>query len=116
MLTKKEKKVMESIFKIASGKKSILVSPQDIVRLVGEITISETEKIVSALSQDGYFDLVFTDRHGEMIFCIILSEKGKGFRRDEMHQKRNLVYRISLSVGLAFLSFLIGLVLKAIFT
>lgn len=107
---------MQGIYNLSADKKAVLISPQDIVSLVGEITISEVENIVSLLSQDGYFDLVYSDRHGEAVYCITLTEKGKGFKRDETHQKRNLIYRISLSVGLAFLSFIIGLVLKAIFT
>ena len=107
---------MQGIYNLSADKKAVLISPQDIVSLVGEITISEVENIVSLLSQDGYFDLVYSDRHGEAVYCITLTEKGKGFKRDETHQKRNFIYRISLSVGLAFLSFIIGLVLKAIFT
>ena len=117
MLTKSENRVMRAVYSAALGKPAVLITPADLLKLAGDdgLTLSRLEKIVTALHQDGYFDLVYSDRHGETVYCITLSEKGKAFRRDAVVMKRNLIFRIGLSVGLAVLSFLIGLLLKAIF-
>lgn len=108
---------MATIYKLSSDKKALLVSPVDIVKIsaVKGLSVDGVEKVVTALSQDGYFDLVYSDRHGERVYCITLTEKGKGFRRDQLLIKRTVIFRLCLSVGLACLSFIIGLILKAIF-
>lgn len=117
MLTKTESKVMGALYSAAEDKRALLISPIDLLKLVGaeSVTLTQLEKIVTALSQDGYFDLVYSDRHGETVYCITLTERGKAFKRDLLVMRRNLIFRISLSVGLAFMSFVIGLILKAIF-
>ena len=117
MLSKKENRVMGVLYSAAKDKKSVLISPIDLLKLAGpdNVTLTELEKIVVALNQDGYYDLVYSDRHGETVYCITLTEKGKAYKRDALVMKRNLIFRLGLSVGLAVLSFLIGLILKAVF-
>lgn len=115
MLTKKEKRVMKVLFLRCSEKQSALVSPQSIKNHCEDLSLTEIENIVKALSQDGYYDLIYSKRQGEKVYCISFSEKGKGFLRSEKLIKRNLAYRIMLTFAFAFLSFVIGLVLKAIF-
>jgi hypothetical protein len=78
-------------------------------------SISQVEKLVKDLNTDGYFDLVYSDRRGETVYCISLTNKGKGFLRDKKLLKRNLIYRLVLSVSFAILSFIIGLILKRLF-
>ena len=117
MLSKIENKVMTAICYQSKGKHSVLLSPIDIVESAGLKVkdASRVDKIVSDLSCDGYFDLVLSSRHGEKVFCIALTDKGKGFLRSEKMVRRNLMFRFMLSVGFAVLSFIIGLILKAIF-
>ncbi len=117
MLTKKENAVMNIIYHECSGKQSSLISPLDIKQLLkeGEFTIENIENIVSDLFVDGYFDLIYSERRGERMYCITLTEKGKGYERNKKVTRRNLIYRISLTVVLAVFSFVIGLILKAIF-
>ncbi len=117
MLSKQENKVMEKIYRECKEKDALLISPSDLKVIVGDSAISETQldKIVSDLSTDGYFDLVYSDRRGEKVYCISLLEKGKGYFRNKIVMKRNLVYRIMLSASLALFSFIIGLILRKIF-
>ena len=115
MLSKKERKVMRILFLRCSDKPSALVSPQSIKNQCEELSVSEIDGIVKALSQDGYYDLIYSERQGEKVYCISFSEKGKGFLRSEKVFKRNLAYRFGLTFVFALLSFVIGLVLKAIF-
>ena len=117
MLTKMENRVMSAVYKECIKKNPLLITPNDLINMVGEkgVTPTTLEKIMTDLNMDGYFDLVYSDRHGETVYCIALTEKGKGYNRNRKVLKRNLVYRRGLSVALAFLSFIIGLILKAIF-
>lgn len=117
MLSKLERKVMNVIYYKCQQKDPLLISPQDLKKIasVDVITCAEIQKIVENLYSDGYFDLVFTEKHGETLYCISLLKKGKGYIRAQQEFRRNLVFRVILSAGLAVMSFIIGLILKAIF-
>lgn len=117
MLTATENKILSCINKLCEDRESVLVSPTDIIKISGvkEVTTEKLDKILTELNMDGYFDLIFSDRRGEKIYCITLSEKGKGYFRSVKVLKRNVLFRIGLTSALAVLSFLIGLILKRIF-
>lgn len=116
MLTKKENRVMSAILKASRGRESLLIAAQDIVMSVGGVlTVTDTEKTIESLSESGYFDYVLSDRRGEKVYCITLTEKGKGYLRSVKEFKRNLLFRLCLSAALAVFSFIIGLILKAVF-
>ena len=117
MLSRLESKVMLGLLEMCNKKQAILVSPIDLLKIVGteNLTLSELEKTLQDLCTDGYFDLVYSDRHGEKVFCITLLEKGKGYLRSESLEKRNLIKRFVLTIGFAILSFIVGIILKKIF-
>ena len=117
MLSKIENKVMSIIFKECSKRSSLLITPSDLISMSGDksITLKGIDKILTDLNTDGYFDLVYSDRHGQTVYCIALTDKGKGFERNRKVFRRNVAFRVGLTVALAFLSFIIGLILKAIF-
>lgn len=116
MLSKKEDGVMQIIYAEGIKKKSFLISPLDIKSMSkNPLSEKEIDKILSDLKKDGYFDFIYSDRHGEKVYCITLSEHGKGYARDKMVMKRNLVYRLILTVGFAIISFIIGIILKLVF-
>ena len=117
MLSTLESKIMFAIYNSAKDKPSILITPLDLIKICGQdkLSISILDKIIEELSMDGYFDLVYSDRHGETVYCISLTEKGKAFNRTVKINKRNLLFRLFITVVFAFISFIIGLILKAIF-
>ncbi len=116
MLNRVESKVMLALFSECKDKNAILISPTDLVKLIdGTASESGVEKIMQDLSSDGYFDLVYSDRRGERVYCVTLLEKGKGYLRNLKVMKRTLVFRLCVTIVLAFVSFIIGLILKAIF-
>lgn len=108
---------MSVLYEQCKNKSSSLISPLDIVRLVGDrkLSQSKTAQIVSDLHKDGYFDIIYSDRRGETIYCISLTEKGKAFQRNAQMMKRNVFFKVCLSFTLAVFSFLVGLILRAIF-
>lgn len=117
MLNKLESKVMLAIYGACRDKTALLISPVDLCKMVGVtgLTLSRLESIVEDLNRDGYFGLIYSDRQGERVYCIELTEKGKGFLRSNKTFRRNVVFRLILSVVLALISFIIGLILKAVF-
>ena len=117
MLTKTENKVMRVIYSECKKKGALLITPTDLIKLTGNggLTYTSLEKIMKDLYMDGYFDLVYSDRKGETVYCVTLTEKGKGYLRKITVMKRNLLFRLGLSAVLALFSFLIGILLKAIF-
>ena len=117
MLSRLESKVLISLLNVCKQKDAILISPIDLLKIVGteHLTLSQLEKTLNDLNADGYFDLVHSDRFGENIYCITILEKGKGYIRSESLEKRNLIKRFALTIGFAILSFLVGLILKKIF-
>ncbi len=117
MLNKIEKKIMGGVISACAGKQGVLISPKDLAEIsnASELSQSETDVILQELSMDGYFDLVLSDRHGEAIYCITLLDKGKGYLRSQKLAKRNIIFRVLLTVGLACISFTVGLILKSIF-
>ncbi len=118
MLNRVENKVMNVLYKECKDRSAFLISPVDLKKMSGTDNLSnnQLERVVKDLHSDGYFDLVYSDRHGETVYCISLTDKGKGFLRNSALMKRNLIFRAVISVGLAVLSFLVGLILKAIFS
>lgn len=117
MLNKLENKVMLALFGQCKERKAVLIAPIDLIKICGadELTLTKLEKIVNDLAMDGYFDLIYSDRHGETVYCVTLTEKGKGYLRNQKVVRRNLLFRLMVTVALAVVSFIIGLILKAIF-
>lgn len=117
MLSKKENAVMTVLAKECKNKDALLITPIDLKGFLTEENIStqNLDKIISDLYMDGYFDLVLSDRHGEKVYCITLTERGKGYLRNKKILKRNILFRLCLSAALALFSFIIGLILKAVF-
>ena len=117
MLNKTESKVMKVLCEEGKEKVSYLISPTDLKRLSGIENIEDgaLDKLMGDLCSDGYFELVYSDRHGEEIYCVALTSKGKGYLRGERNKKRNLLFRLLVSVVLAVVSFAVGLILKVLF-
>ncbi len=118
MLSKLENKVMYAIYNKCRNKSSVLINKSSLIRLAGEGEKAEQklDEIVKDLYTDGYFDLVYTERQGEKVYCITLTEKGKGFPRVAKVVRRTLAFKLVVTVGFAVLSFVLGLILKAIFS
>ncbi len=117
MLSRVENRVMSAIYGRCVNNRAVLIEQTSLLSDIGEKFDGERlDKIVSDLYSDGFFDLVYTDRHGDKVYCITLTEKGKGYPRIAKVLKRNLIFRLFVSVGFAIFSFILGLILKAIFT
>lgn len=117
MLSKKEKLIMNYIYKKCANSKSHLLYYETIVKNLKNIEISteEFEKILTNLSYDGYIFLEKTEDKKGLVYVVSLDEKGKCFKRELEVQQKKLILQIVKTILLAVLSFVVGIVLKSIF-
>lgn len=119
-MTKKEKILMDYIFDKANGKESVLIAVEDVVRFVGEnfsgVDRDEVDQLMQNLVLDRYITLIMSDKKGKPIYCISLDKKGESWVRDNENKKRTTIMLVVRTVLLAVLSFVVGVVLKAIFS
>lgn len=96
-----------------------LLSAKDITTNVyAKLDLSEYEvdDIIKNLVFDNYIDVVYSDKKGQMIYCVKLTEQGQAFAREKHNTKVKASVLIIRTVLLAILSFVVGLILKALFT
>ena len=119
MLTKKEKLVMDFVYSKCENQESVLISPTDIATACMDkydLTNVEIEQILNGLSLDNYIDVINSDKKGKLVYCISLKQKGISYKRDNEQRKKNAAMLITRTVLLAILSFIVGVILKAIFS
>ncbi len=115
MLNRLENRVMSAIYFKCKSKNAVLIEKSSLAPIAGENGEEKLDKIVNDLYVDGFFDLIYTERQGEKVYCITLTEKGKGYPREAKLVRRTLTFKLIVSVGFAIFSFILGLILKAIF-
>ncbi|MDD2445461.1 MAG: hypothetical protein PHX09_01465 [Clostridia bacterium] len=118
MLEKKEKMVMLFLSEVCSGKKSYLISADQIAEYLSRkyvLSIAELDEIMLMLSKDNYIDLVFSDGKKGYFYCISLKNKGLTFKKDLIKHRKELVMLVLRTLGITILSFIVGLILRAIF-
>ena len=119
MLTKKEKMILQYILKECGKNDTCLLLPIDIEHAVEpkyKINQIETQALLDGLVQENYINLVNSDKNGELVYCISILPKGKSFHREQHNVKKSWVNAVIRTVLLAILSFVIGIILKAIFS
>ncbi len=117
MLNFDEKKVLLAIRKNCQNKGACLVAPEDLLYKIGDCSLTEKSlvNILKALSYEGYLELIYTERLGKSLYCITLRDKGINYDREVKNFKKQLAIRVLITLSLTIISFLAGLILKAIF-
>ena len=118
-LSKREKLVMAAVYATCEGRDSCLVSPEELLGKLpqnAKFNMNELNKLLKLLELDDYFDIIYSEKKGAEILCINLHTKGQAFKRDKQQTKRYLLFKLWVTVGFAVLSFIIGIVLKKIFS
>ena len=119
MLNRKEKKVMQFLFENCNGKTSALIEPDDILNFLQpqyDVNNIDLEQILSALVLENYIVVVNSDKNGKLVYCVSLKSKGESFERDLQNSKKSLYIKIISTVIFACLSFIVTLILRAIFS
>ncbi len=109
---------MTYLYAKCKGKESSLIAPQEITNFLMpkyEINNVEVDQIMNALVLDNYIEVVHSDSKGKLIYCVSLKQKGASFEREKEHNRKTTYLIIFRTVLLAILSFVVGIILKAIF-
>lgn len=118
MQERKEKLVLIYLCKVCDAKRTHLISPHDIAKAVSKkiiLSISEIDEIMSSLSLQNFIDFVVSDSKNGYYYCIKLKKKGQTYLIDSRKQKKALGLLVLRSIFLATVSFVFGLILRAIF-
>ena len=118
MQERKERLVLKYLCRVCSSKKTYLISPHDIAKEICNkviLSISEIDEIMASLSLQNYIDFVVSDSRNGYYYCVKLKKKGQTYLADSKRQKKSLMMLVLRSMFLATVSFVFGLILKAIF-
>ena len=118
MPERKEKLVLKYLCKVCAGKKTYLISPHDIAKEVCNkviLSVSEIDEIMTSLSLQNFIDFVVSDSRNGYFYCVKLKKKGQTYLSDSKRQRKSLFMLILRSMFLATVSFVFGIILKAIF-
>lgn len=118
MPERKEKLVLKYLCKVCAGKKTYLISPHDIAKEVCNkviLSVSEIDEIMTSLSLQNFIDFVVSDSRNGYYYCVKLKKKGQTYLADAKRQRKSLLMLVLRSMFLATVSFVFGIILKAIF-
>jgi len=118
MPERKEKLILRYLSKVCDNKKAHLVSPYDIAKAVSPkivLSVNEIDEIMAHLALENYLDFVASEGKNGYYYCITLKSKGRNFVADSKKQKKAMFMLILRSIFLATVSFVFGIILKAIF-
>ena len=117
-MTKKENMVMSYLCNRCQQKRTYLVSPQEITQALSKkyvLSIEEIDEIMVALSNENYIDFVVSDSKKGYFYCVNLRKTGQSFNADIKKSRRNFGLLVLRSCFLATVSFVFGMILRAIF-
>lgn len=116
MLSRRENKIMKIIYDKCSQKGTCLVSCDELINSIypTEINEKEIQEILENLVLEEYISLIITEKNKKKTFCISLKERGEAFLREKQNKKKSWVVAITRTIILACISFVVGIILKAI--
>ena len=118
MLNRVEAKIMDYLYERCRGKKSVLVTPGEILHSLLpqiELTAKQLDKYIKNLQLDTYIDVHKTDNKGQMMYVVTLKLKGEAFEREKKEIRNRRIRSIGWKVALTFLGIAITYVFWAIF-
>jgi len=117
-MTKRERLVMSYLCDKCRKKKTYLISPQEITQALSKkfiLSVEEIDEIMVQLSNDNYIDFVVSDSKNGYFYCINLKKCGQTFNYDTKKNRRAFGLMVLRSCFLATVSFVFGIILRAIF-
>ena len=119
MLSREESEVMRAVCGMCGGRGCCLVSPAELLGVLPsqkKFSPERLDKILRSLELDDCFELIRSERKGEKMYVITLHPNGAAYPRARQQVRRGIAFRILLSAAGAVVTFLVGLLLKAIFS
>ena len=119
VLGKKEKSVLRYLCKVCTKKRTYLISPHEIASNLSKkyvLSVAEIDEIMATLSNENYLDFVISESKNDYFYCVTMKKKGLNYEANIKDERRNFLMLILRTLFLAVVSFVFGLILKAIFT
>ncbi len=117
-MTKKEKLVMTFLCNKCQQKRTYLISPQEITQALSKrfiLSIEEIDEIMVELANQNYIDFVVSESKKGYFYCVNLKKNGQTYNSDAKRSRRTFGLLVLRSIFLATVSFVFGLILRAIF-
>ncbi len=117
-MTKKERMVMTYLCNKCQQKRTYLISPQEITQALSKkyvLSVEEIDEIMVELSNENYIDFVVSDSKKGYFYCVNLKKAGQTFNADIKKNRKTFGLLVLRSMFLATVSFVFGIILKAIF-
>ncbi len=117
LLGKKEKILMETIFKLASKTGQCIVSAIEILEKIPykyDFRKEDLDKTLDALRLEGYFEYDIAHRKDETVYVIVLKDLGKAYERDKKTARKKLYIRLGVAVLVAIVGYLVKVIIDAI--
>ena len=117
-MNRKEKLVMNFLCNKCQQKRAYLISPQEIATALSKkyiLSIEEIDEIMITLSTENYLDFVVSESSRGYCYCVTLKKTGQSFNADTKPNRKAFGMLILRSMFLAMVSFVFGIILKAIF-
>ena len=118
VMGRKEKLVMTFLCEKCQKNKTYLIAPQEITIALSKkfvLSIEEIDEIMVSLANENFIDFVVSDSKSGYFYCVNLKKAGQTFLADARRRKRNLGILVVRSCFLATVSFVFGIILRAIF-
>ena len=119
MLSKREKYMMSYLYRQCQGKGACLIRHDDLQSYMQQkFSLSEEGLfgLLKCLEMDDYIDVVSTERQEEKFYCVTLHGKGFGFERELTQGKRQMWFRVAMSIVTAIFGFLMTKLLFLVFS
>ena len=117
-MTKKEKMVMSFLCNKCQQKRTYLVSPQEITQALSKkyiLSIEEIDEIMVELANQNYIEFVVSESKKGYFYCVNLKKIGQTYNSDVKKNHQTFGLLVLRSIFLATVSFVFGLILRAIF-
>ena len=117
VISKNEKVMMNVIYAAAGAEGQCLLTPLELLQKIPygvDFREDDLKPTLEALAIDGYFAFDVAKRDEKEIFCIVLTEKGKGYEREKKKSRRKIIKRIIVTVVFALLGYLVKVIIAAI--
>jgi len=112
MLNRIETKVMDYLFSRCRGKRTVLISPQEILDGISpkyEITKKQLESHMKNIVLDGYADYSHSDdKEGSLVYVITLTTRGEAFQRERDERIKRRWQSMGWKVLLTVIAFVVS--------
>lgn len=116
-LNKKERAMMHVLLNMTEKNDEgvCLVKPLDIFEALPyeyAYTPDELEPMLKGLELDDYLDFITTDKHGELVYCVTMHQKGLSFARVERAWRKSIYNKLLITIASAIVTGVVVTVVK----